>query len=182
VPLIQSTDRAKAQRYLEDGLGHCDRALALRPNDADAMALKGSLQGLAIGFDPKSVQTLGLQARMNLHRAAALEPSNPRVWLLEGIQVLHTPAQFGGGPAQADTVFRQAIGLFAGAPADSTAPDWGRDDVYVWAGQCAARLEDWSRARDLYREALRLNPDNAWVRGVLLPEAEKALAQAPAQP
>lgn len=179
VPLMRVNDRAKAERYLKDGLERCDRALELSPNHADAMALKGGLLGLAIGFDPKSVQTLGLQARMNLHRAAGLEPSNPRIWLLEGIQVLHTPAQFGGGPARADSVFLKAIALYAGTPADSAAPDWGRDDAYLWAGQCASQLEDWTRARDLYREALRVNPDNAWVRGTLLPGAEKALKAQP---
>ena len=184
VPLLERSEREKAERYVKDGLDHCERALALEPGNAEVLALKGSLQGLAIGFDPKSMMTLGVQGMMNLHRAAELQPLNPRIRLLGAINLLHKPAEFGGGAAAADSGFRQAIELFlkSPVPTDSTAPEWGRDDAYLWAGRCAARLHDWPRARDQFREALRVNPSNVWVRDGLLPEAEKALAAEPVKP
>ena len=178
VPLMADSERTRAERYAKDGLDHCDQALALAPENAEALALKGSLQGIAIRFDPKSMMTLGVQGMMNLRRAIALDPANPRVRLLNAISILNKPAEFGGGAAAADSVFHKAITLFekAAAPADSTAPDWGGDDALLWAGRCASQLGDWTRARDLFREALRVNSANVWVKYVLLPEAEKALA------
>ncbi len=177
VSLFEGADNGKAERYAKDGLDRCDEVLKLQPWNAEAMALKGSLQGLSTIFDPRSVQTLGLQSQMNIHRAGYLQPRNPRIWLLEGLSVLHKPAELHGGAAHADSVFRQAIDLFAIAAPDTdpAAPDWGRDDAYLWAGRCAATLEDWPRARDLYQQALKVNPANAWVRDSLLPEARKAL-------
>jgi len=184
VPLLKGAERDKAERYVKDGLDQCEQALGVEPANAEVLALKASLQGLAIGFDPKSMMTLGVQSSMNLRRAAELQPANPRVRLLLAINVLHRPPEFGGGPAAADSVFRRAIELFAKI-SDSTgaaAPDWGREDAHLWAGRCAAKLLDWPRARDQYRAALRVNPANVWVRDQLLPEAEKALAGEPAKP
>ena len=59
---------------------------------------------------------------------------------------------------------------------DASAPDWGRDDAFLWAGQAAMKLKDYPAARDYFAKALDTNPDNNWVRHVLLPGAEKALA------
>src|SRR5439155_19621612 len=63
------------------------------------------------------------------------------------------------------------------AVADSAAPDWGRDDAFVWAGRCAMKLKDFAGARDFFRQALVANPANGWTRTALLPAAEDSLAR-----
>ena len=57
---------------------------------------------------------------------------------------------------------------------------WGRDDAHLWAGRAAMKLKRYADARDAYRKALEVNPANAWVRGQLLPEVEKAMTSASA--
>jgi tetratricopeptide (TPR) repeat protein len=191
VPVVASVDRKKAELMAKDGLAHCDEALRLDPGFAEALALKGGLQGMSIMFDPSSMMTLGPQSGANIARALAMAPGNPRVRLLQGIGILNTPAQFGGGADKALELFKQAQALYAAdttvKAADSTAhaaettanaaaPDWGRDDAALWAGQSAMRLGDFSTARDFYLAALRTNPQQGWVKFRLLPAAEDSLA------
>ncbi|HEY2956331.1 MAG TPA: hypothetical protein VGK89_13920 [Candidatus Eisenbacteria bacterium] len=176
LPLVD--DKKKAEPIARDGLAHCDAALAIDPHFAEALAMKGALQGMSIRFNPASMMTLGPQSEANLSRARDMSLANPRIQFLRGIGTLHKPAAFGGGPAPALEMFKQAQALFAAdsAAADSTAPDWGRDDALLWAGRAAMETKDYAAARGYFTAALQANPANAWVRGRLLPAAEEALA------
>jgi tetratricopeptide (TPR) repeat protein len=170
-------DAELAQRYCKDGLDHIEQALKLDPKFGEALAVKSGLQGLWLRFAPDQMMTLGPQMIQNMARAVELAPRNPRVRLLDGINTLHQPEFVGGGAEPALAKLTRALDLFeAEAPADSTAPDWGRDDAHVWAGRGAMKLGRFEAARDHYRKALELSPESRWVHGTLLPEAEKAIA------
>lgn len=178
MPLVQRTSKDEAKRIGLDGLAHLDRALAVDPGFADAVALKGGLQGMLIGVGGGSPMTLGPQSEANLTRAAQLAPRNPRVALLDGVGILHKPGIFGGGGKKALARLAEARALFeTDVVADSTLPDWGREDIHVWTGRAHASQKKWADARDAYRRALEVNPDNGWVRHQLLPEVEKKLQQ-----
>ncbi|MEO6462595.1 MAG: tetratricopeptide repeat protein, partial [Candidatus Eisenbacteria bacterium] len=89
----------------------------------------------------------------------------------------HKPAFVGGGADKARAKFDEAIVLFARAGAAGGGDlDWGKDDVYVWAGRAAMKEKDYAAAKAYYEKALAANPNNGWVRGSLLPNAEKQLA------
>ena len=176
VPMLE--DAKKAERMAADGITHCDAALKLDPTFAEALAMKAGLQGMSIRFNPASMMTLGPQSEANLGRALGMSPKNPRIHLLRGIATLNKPAAFGGGAALALEILKQAQALFAAdSPADSTTPDWGRDDALLWAGRAAMSLEDFAAARGFYAAALEVNPANAWVKARLMPAAEEALAK-----
>jgi tetratricopeptide (TPR) repeat protein len=175
-PLL-GADRVKAARYCHDGLTRVDQALALAPNDAEIIALKGGLQGMSIQFDAGSMMTLGPQSMANLRRALSLAPSSPRVWLLEGIGTLNRPAQYGGGATAATDELERALAVSAAdSAANESAADWGRDDAALWAGRAAMLRQDYPAAVDRFRRALSINPSNGWVKKTLLPDAERALA------
>src|SRR5262249_2295578 len=133
LPLQIAKDRKLAEKLGDDAIAHVGKSLAADPKDAEALAILGGLQGLMTGVRPADMMTLGPQSGANLARAAALAPANPRVALLQGIGDLHKPAQFGGGPEVALPDFRRAQDLYAKeSVADTTAPDWGRDDAFLW--------------------------------------------------
>lgn len=167
------------ERLCAEGLERCDKALALDPKNADAIALKGSLQGLMIGFHPDQAINLGPAAKGNFDQAKSIDASNPRVWVLSGINTLHMPAFFGGGAEPALKEFQRAQSLFTQAAAAAAyAPDWGKDDAFLWAGRAQMKLGDYEGAKASYQQALVANPNNGWVKHTLLPEAEKSLASA----
>lgn len=181
VSLLAYRDRDKkaAKQQCKAGIAMAERATQLDASLPEARALRAGLLGLSIGFGNPMVNgmTLGPKIDAEEKKARELAPENPRVLLLEGIGTLHKPSFVGGGADKALPLLRQAIARFeAETVADSTAPDWGRDDAHVWAGQAAMKLSDYAGAREHYRKALEINPANSWVRAMLLPAAEKALA------
>ena len=188
VPMLMN-DKAKveqARKVCKDAIERCDKALAAAPKHADAMALKAGLQGLWLSFEPGEMMSLGMQMGQMIERAHELEPANPRVLLLDGINTLHKPAFVGGGADKALVKFDEATALFgkqaaavtaAATSGDPAALGWGRDDALLWAGRAAAKDNKFADARQYYQRALIANPDNAWVKNVLLPQVEKQLAE-----
>ena len=178
--------KEKAKKMCEDAIAHCDAALKQSPKMADAMALKAGLQGLSLSFDPggAKMMTLGMEMEQSFGRARELEPKNPRVAFLEGINTLHKPAFVGGGADKARKRFDESIALFAqagldagaGTSGDPATLDWGKDDAYTWAGRAAAKEKDWDAAQAYYEKALATNPNNGWVKHTLLPEVAKQKA------
>jgi tetratricopeptide (TPR) repeat protein len=179
LPIAMSKDSKLAAEMGEDALAHADQALALDPKFGEMLAVKAGLQGLMISIQQNSMMTLGPQSAANLARAETISPDNPRVHLMAGVNTLHKPANFGGGPKPALAEFQRAQELYLKeSVADSTAPDWGRDDASLWAGQAQMQLRDFEGAQKSFQSALAANPDNAWVKWRLLPAAEDSLKTA----
>lgn len=177
VPRLGAAGKDLAARTCDDGLTEIGRALAGQPGDAEALAVRASLLGMSMQFHPGSMMTLGPEIEEATERALHAGPDNPRVLLLAGLNTLNKPSFVGGGAEPALAQLRKSQELFASvAPADSTAPDWGQDDAYLWAGRASMQLGKPADARAAYLRVLELNPDQTWVRRELLPEAEKALA------
>ena len=186
VPIASGGDdektRKNAERYCTEGLAQCDQALALDPRFAEAIALRASLQGLSIQFDPSRAMALGGEMMPAMDRAREIAPGNPRVLFLQALNTLHMPAFVGGGPARALPMFVKAQELYAaeakaGGPGGDADAAWGCDDACLWAGRAAMDLKDYPAALGYFKKALEVNPDNGWVRSRLLPEAEKAAAE-----
>ncbi len=177
VPRFGERAAALAEKTLDEGLAEIDRAIALRPAEGEFHALRSNLLGMSLQFHPAAMMTIGPEIEATMQRALAAAPDNPRVQLLAGINTLNKPAFVGGGADRALPLFRKSQQLFESpAPADSTSPDWGRDDAWLWAGRTAMKLGDAATARQCYLKALEITPGHAWVTHALLPEADKALA------
>lgn len=177
VPLLDAKQSDLGRKLCKEGILACDRNLAADPKSADALALKAALQGLSLAYAPMATMSLGPEIAENTERSRAMAPDNPRVLLLAGIGTLHKPAFAGGGADRAKPLFEHAIARYeAAGVADTSAFAWGRVDAFLWAGRCEAALKNWTGARDRYRQALAIEPEHAWIKRVLLPEAEKQLA------
>lgn len=176
VPMLRR-DRAQAEKLCQDGIDHCDQALAINAKLADVLALKAGLQGMMIGFRPSEVMTLGPGSEANLQRAAAIDSLSPRVWLLDGIGTLNKPPAFGGGAAKAAPKLARAQALFAAKRApDAIGFAWGESDAWTWGGRAAVALKDYAGAKAQYARSLEVNPSNGWVRMTLMPEADSLSA------
>jgi tetratricopeptide (TPR) repeat protein len=170
-PRLMSKDKKEAGRYINDGIDHLDQAVKLNPKFADAIALRAGLQGLSVAIDPSRGMMLGAEMEESFGRAAGMEPSNPRVVLLQGINTLNKPKFVGGGADKALVTFLKAAELFAAEKPGAI--NWGHDDAYAWAGRAAVKLAKTADARTFYKKALEINPGNQWVEHVLLPALDK---------
>jgi len=104
---------------------------------------------------------------------------NPRVWLVNGIGSLFTPAQWGGGSETALGQLTKAETLFKSDHPAKAMPDWGRAETYAWLGITHQKLGHKEESRLAYQEALRLEPGFVWVKEVLLPGLEKGVMPFP---
>lgn len=174
-PLLERADSTRARKVCRDGLTACEAALALAPDDPDLLAIRASLQGLWLGFEPGQTMALGMAMEESMGRASARAPRNPRVQFLRALHTMHKPTFLGGGVERARDEFAKAIALHDSAGAGDPRA-WGRADASLWAGRVAMKLGDPAAALAHYRRALEQAPGHAWIEKSLRPEAERALA------
>ncbi|HUF26433.1 MAG TPA: DUF2306 domain-containing protein [Gemmatimonadaceae bacterium] len=132
-------------------------------------ALLATVIGMRIGGSPWRGMLHGHRASSAMGNAVELEPDNPRVALLQGVNAFHTPAAFGGGMDRARGALERAIGLFEREQPHDHLPRWGHAEAWAWLGRVRARAGDTVGARDAYERALAVDPGYFWVVEVLLP-------------
>ena len=137
-------------------------------------ALRSSVLGQMIGSNPLRGMTLGPTSSNAMDRALEVGPNNPRVWLLRGIGAIFTPSMFGGGLDKAERYLTKALALFPNDRPAPPMPAWGHAEAYIWMGQVHKRRDRIDDARQAYNRALELQPDNGWVKHVLLPGLDRA--------
>jgi tetratricopeptide (TPR) repeat protein len=138
----------------------------------ETFALRSSVLGQLID-NPLRGMTLGPRSSSAMDRAIELGPRNPRVWMLRGVGAMFTPAMFGGGVDKAEQYLRKAIALFADDRPAPPLPAWGHAEAYAWLGQALHKQKRIDDARTAYAKALELQPNNGWVRHVLLPALDR---------
>jgi TolB-like protein len=76
--LAATVDPHESVDWIRAGLGHVERALAVSPNQADALEVRGTLMWLhhllGVEADPQANQALADGARRDLERAVSLDP------------------------------------------------------------------------------------------------------------
>jgi hypothetical protein len=167
-------DRSPVRGLLADA----DRALEASASSlslAETHALRASVIGQLIGLNrnPLVAMRLGPRSGAEMKRALDAGPENPRVWLIRGINSMHTPRLWGGGLAQAEEFLLKARALFASDTAHSPLPAWGKADVEIALGQVHLLQHRDSVARDDFARALLLQPRNAWLRDTLMQAAAR---------
>lgn len=161
VPLLAATARTKLQQ-----------SIAAQPLP-ETHALLAMVMGRLIRADRANARTLGPQIPQEMNTAVMTGSTNPRVWLLRGIQAVYTQPQYGGGLPIAETHLNRAIALFATDNPTPPAPMWGRGEAYVWLGQVFERTNRFAEARAAYNRALAVERDYPWVSRSLLPSLDR---------
>jgi tetratricopeptide (TPR) repeat protein len=128
----KDADLDKAQKLI-------DIALEIYPEESELWVLQGLLYQGKLQVDPmKRGKEYSGKAGEALRKAKEFNPENPRIYYLLGMNVLHTPKMFGGGPEAACPLFAQAAERFGKeVPANVLSPAWGAEenDMQI-AGNC----------------------------------------------
>lgn len=164
-PALQAAEQSALLADAEEQLG---QAVKLDASFAEAHGLLSSVYGAQIAKNPDLGMTLGMAAGESLGRAMSLDANSPRLVMLQALNLLHTPAEYGGDPKQAEALFHRALQMFDKEPAGKPWPTWGRFDTHVWLGQALAGRGDTEGARAEYKAALAIAPDSARVKSALL--------------
>jgi tetratricopeptide (TPR) repeat protein len=169
--LSMGRERADPKPMLEKAGDYFERSAAGRIPESHA--LRSAVLGMMIGSNPLKGMTLGPRSNSETEKAVELGPDNPRVWLVRGIGAMNTPAMFGGGLGKAEEYLKKSITLFATDTPQHPAPSWGRHEAHIWLGQVYAKQDRVADARAEYQKALAIEPDDQWVKTILLPALDR---------
>jgi tetratricopeptide (TPR) repeat protein len=180
-----SNDPAEVTKFIDAGLAHANRAIALDPRDADALELRGTMQTRPIAnglvHDQRKVDDLLRGAEKDLRDAIAINPTQAgALFVLSQIQY-----QKGANPIEAYSLAQRAYeadAYLTAAPQIlwglyTTSYDIGQfSNAKTWCDEAkkrfpqqvvAARCQLWI----MTTKAIRADPGEAWARAA---EYEKA--------
>lgn len=113
------------------------KAEELEKNNSEIYCLKKMFNTAKMMGDPMNrYMTYGPEAAKALATAKSLNPENPRVYLLEGIDKYYTPEEYGGSKEEGKKLFQEASAKFQTfKPASSIHPGWGTGQVKYFLTQ-----------------------------------------------
>lgn len=109
------------------------------PNESEFVVLEAMLNQARIGASPMARGMKYSQIyNQLLDKAIAMNPENPRAYLIKGLGVIHMPSAFGGGVKNAKPLFEKAKMKFASFAAPSSIyPNWGNGLNEAMLSQCS---------------------------------------------
>jgi len=121
----------KADAYLE-------KARQISPENSEIEVLQGWIYQGRIQVDPMGRgKKFSQKASASFGKAQNLNPDNPRIYFLNGQNVLFTPEMFGGGKEAACPYFLKAKEKYSTfEPASSISPNWGEEYNNKQASSC----------------------------------------------
>jgi tetratricopeptide (TPR) repeat protein len=104
-----------------------DKAISLSKETSETWVIKKMISSLRMLGDVMTRYQTDLPAATEaLETAKKMDPSNPRVYLLEAQDKFNTPAEYGGSKEEAKKLFDKSKELFGTAKPESTIhPQWG---------------------------------------------------------
>jgi len=133
---LVGTQNSEAKDAIYDkAMVFADKADVLMPNHSEVYALKAYIVFMKMAVSPQArAMTMIPQSAALTEKAIALNPENPRAYLMKGQQLFYTPEAFGGGKAKAKPVLMVAAEKFDNFKAVGLAPNWGK-------GRCQGLLK-----------------------------------------
>lgn len=147
-------DKGQARAASEAGMRAAERAVALKPGEAEYHRIWGTL----CGQETASLGALGALkyghcALDEVNKAMALDSREPMNYLSRGIGNYYLPSAFGGGVELAIKDFEKAIMLDANSA-----------DAHLWLGIALRKLNRNADAHKEFELALKLNPSRLWAK------------------
>ena len=125
----QEKNGTKKDLYLDDAQKFVDKAIAINSTESEIIVLQGFLHQARISVSPMSRgRKYSGMANNYFNKAIKINSENPRAYYLMGMNILNTPAMFGGGKEKALPLFQKAQEKFDKfAVTNNLFPNWGSE-------------------------------------------------------
>jgi tetratricopeptide (TPR) repeat protein len=150
---LELRDKAGAERAAKSGISAAERAVALKPENAEYFRVLGTLYGQVIPANVLLGISYGKKAEDAIAKAIALDGKSAPAYLARGIGNYYKPEMFGGGPEPAMQDLRHSIEL---NPQSA--------EAYLWLGLALRKTHHNAEAREAFTKSLELNPARVWTK------------------
>ncbi|MGV3557450.1 hypothetical protein [Larkinella arboricola] len=135
---FKETDNGRKDAMLDKANEFYKKIAGQQADNDELMVLAAALASARLAVDGENRwQEYVPVFQANLDKAKQKNPTNPRIYLLEGQSLYYTPEQFGGGKTVACPLLKQAAEKFATfKPASTIHPNWGLDTNQYLLSQC----------------------------------------------
>jgi hypothetical protein len=136
---FMETDMTQVDGIADQGDIFAEKADSISPNNAEIYCVRSMVASARIKVDPMTRgQQFGAKSAEYLQTAESLDPSDPRIYFLEGEGKFYTPANYGGGKAVAKPLLEKAVQLYATyKPKSDIDPNWGESYAKTMLAQCS---------------------------------------------
>ena len=169
---MNADNKKEAKNYINDGIKQLTKSIEKNPEFGEDYALMSSFYGGKIALFPISGMWNGPKSGKFMANAYKYGSDSPRIYLLDGISKYFTPEKWGGGIPQAELILNKAAKLYEMEDNRNIIPSWGNADVYTWLGIIETKKNNIIKAKEYFHKTLEIEPENSWVKNVLLPELE----------
>jgi len=149
---IELRDRKAGGLAAEQGIRFAEKAVALKPDNAEYYRLLGTVYGQAI-TNIMTGLSYGAKAKDAINKAVERAPKSSMVYVARGVGNYYLPAQLGGGSKLAIPDFQKAIEL-----------DSRNAEAYLWLGLSLRKENRDDEARKAFAKSLELNPNRLWAK------------------
>jgi tetratricopeptide (TPR) repeat protein len=149
---IELRDRKAGRQTAEQGIKFAEKAVAMKPANAEYYRLLGTLYGQAV-TDIMSGLSYGPKAKDAINKAVEKAPKSSMMYVARGVGNYYVPAQLGGGAKLSIPDFQKAIEL-----------DPANAEAYLWLGLSLRKENRDAEARQAFVKSLELNPNRVWTK------------------
>jgi tetratricopeptide (TPR) repeat protein len=149
---IELHDRKAGRTAAEQGMKAGERAVAMKPDNAEYYRVLGTLYGQGV-TDMMSGLSYGPKAKSAINKAVEKAPKSSVMYVARGVGNYYLPSQLGGGSAAAIPDFQKAIEL-----------DSKNAEAYLWLGMSLRKEKREEEARKAFQKSLELNPARVWTK------------------
>ena len=162
-------DKSRAKESAEACVNSLDQALKLQKDFADALALQSACLEVLASLEAWRTPFAASRSGSQIEKARHLAPRNPRVLLLDAVELYERPK---GSVAEKDRAlkgFKEAAAAFELERQDTVehAPGWGAAEVYIYLGRCYLDRGATLDARDALERALLIAPEYVEARRLM---------------
>lgn len=135
--MAEKSSGKEADRYLSISQQQLDRLQELAPKNSEVLTLQGYKHMLYVAADPanrgKDYSPRTMEA---FQKALALDPNNPRAYLLMGQMQYGVARFFGSGTEEACGLIQRAGQLFEQETEEKLLPRWGKEAAMAGSRMC----------------------------------------------
>jgi tetratricopeptide (TPR) repeat protein len=166
--LALAKDKSRAKESAEACVRNLDQALKIQKDFAEALALQSACLEVLSALEAWRTPFASSKSGTQIEKARHLAPRNPRVLLLDAVELYERPKSSLDEKDQALKGFKQAAAAFEAERQETEhAPGWGAAEAYTYLGRCYLDRGATLDARDALERALLLAPEYAEARRLM---------------